>query len=80
MSTIENAETREMEINLALAWHEGHYTDAEAKLSAEERSLNFINVTYERSRLYEADVKSCASDYMLSNILNIEARYHHGNN
>lgn len=60
MNTIEHAETKEMEINLAIVWHDGVYTDAEAKLSAEERGLNWINVTYERSRLYEIDAKAGA--------------------
>ena len=58
MSTIENAETREMEINLAIVWHDGVYTDKDAKLSAEERGLDWNNVVVERSRLYEIDAKA----------------------
>jgi len=59
VNTIEHAtETQEMIINLAEAWHDGRYTDQQAKLSAEERGLNFVDVTYERSRLYEADAKA----------------------
>ena len=60
MCLIEHAETKEMVINLALSWHDGVYTDAEARLSAEERGLNWVNVTYERSRLYETDAKAGA--------------------
>ncbi len=64
MSTIEDAtnksETEQLEHNLAFAWHEGTYNEAQAKLSAEERGLNFINVTVERSKLYEIDAKAGA--------------------
>lgn len=55
LTAIEHAETKEMEINLAEAWHDGVYTDTQAKLSSEERGLNWINVTYERSRLLEVN-------------------------
>jgi len=51
-------ETQEYEKNLALAWHEGYYTDEQAKISAEIQSLDFNNVTIERGYLYEADAKA----------------------
>ena len=80
MNTIIKAETREMEQNLALSWYEGIYTQSQAEWSAEQQSLTFENVANEYARLYEEDQRNSASDCMLSNILNIEARYHYGNN
>ena len=59
-STIEHAETRECVLNLAVAWHDGYYTDQQAEYSAELQGLSFIDVTLERSRLYEADAKAGA--------------------
>ena len=59
MNTIEKAtETQECIENLAVAWHDGYYTDQQAEYSAELQGLSFIDVTYERSRLYEIDAKA----------------------
>lgn len=58
-------ETKEFEYNLAVAWNDGHYSDKQAKLSAEIQGLSWANVTVERSRLYEID--QCA-----------DAGYYHG--
>ena len=61
MNTIEHAmetETEQHEKTLAMAWHCGTYTEAQAKMSAELRSLNFVNITLERSYLYELDAKA----------------------
>lgn len=63
MNTIEHAETKECVINLAVAWHDGYYSDQQAKYSAELQGLNFTDVTYERSRLYEIDAKAGAHSW-----------------
>lgn len=55
MSLIENAETREMEQNLALSWYEGIYTQNNAEWSAEQQGLNWENVLNDYARLYEID-------------------------
>ena len=58
MNTIERAmetETEQHEKHLAMAWHCGTYTEAQAKLSAEVRGLNFFNVTLERSYLLKVN-------------------------
>ncbi len=47
------SETEQHEKVLAFAWHCGTYTEEQAKYSAELRSLNFVNVILERSRLLE---------------------------
>lgn len=59
----ELTETQEMESNLALSWHEGYYTDEQAKISAEIQGLDFNNVTVERSKLYEADAVAGANSW-----------------
>ena len=65
MCLIEDAETKQHEKALAEAWDSLGWTDELAQIKAEEASLNFINVTYERSRLYE--IEQCANE-----------GYHHG--
>ena len=46
-------ETEHDEKVLAFAWHCGTYPEEQDKYSAELRSLNFVNVILERSRLLE---------------------------
>ena len=64
MSTIEKAvkktETQDHIESLAIAWHEDYYTEEQAKRSAELQSLNFADVIYERSKLYEKE--QCANE------------------
>lgn len=61
MNTIEQAmEKQEFEHNLAVAWNDGHYTDAQAKFSAELQNLSWANVTVERSQLYA--IEQCANE------------------
>lgn len=68
MNTIQKAmERQEFEHNLAVAWNDGHYTDSQAKLSAEVQGLNWANITIVRSRLYE--IEQCANE-----------GYYHGTN
>lgn len=54
MNTIEHAETKEEELNLGLSLFEKVYTESQAKWSAEQRSLNWDNVSNEYDRLERA--------------------------
>ena len=55
MSIIEGAETKRCEMALAQSWDDLGWPDELAQAKSEEAGLNFINVTVERSRLYEVN-------------------------
>ena len=55
MNIIEGSETKRCEQALAQSWDDLGWPDDLAQAKSEEAGLNFINVTIERSRLYEID-------------------------
>ncbi len=56
-------ETQEFELNLAVAWNDGKYTDSQAKLSASAQGLSWANITIQRARLYEIEQREGANKW-----------------
>ena len=59
-NTIEHAETKQHEMAIAKCWADLGWSEDLAQAKSEEANLNFINVTVERSRLYE--IEQCANE------------------